>query len=222
LAGTPLQLTKLIPTAENGLFSRFLFLKIEPRTEFNNPFKSISGELESHFDELGKSVLNWHDRQKERPDASFTLTPDQQSLFTQFFQKEKTDEAAGGPELLGIVHRRALLVFRVSMILTAIRNFYDLNFPETMQCSDTDFNNALEIVGALRMHSNSLLLELPQAPPPPAAIALRKEIQDKAALVAEARRLFKKGKSYSEIAGTILGNSKLKSTIFRWLNTDPK
>jgi hypothetical protein len=220
LAGTPLQLIKLIPTTENGLFSRFLFLKIEPRAEFNNPFGSASVMLESHFNELGKSVLLWYSSQVT--DASFSLTDNQQRIFTELFQKEKTDEAAGGPEQMHLVHRRALLAYRVSMVLTAIRNFYKCNFSASMQCSDVDFNNAIEIVRSLKIHSSSLMLDLPQTAPTQAAIALRKEIQGKSDLVMEARQLFKEGKSYSEIAAIVLGNPKLKATIFRWINAYTK
>lgn len=55
LSGAPRQVLSLIPDAENGLFSRFIFYTIDVALVWNDVFAgSADKTMEEYFDELGK------------------------------------------------------------------------------------------------------------------------------------------------------------------------
>lgn len=63
LSGTPRQLKKMLPDAENGLFSRFLFYSFKDVSEFKNPFAtSKKGNKQKIMIEKGQQIaaLNRH------------------------------------------------------------------------------------------------------------------------------------------------------------------
>lgn len=58
LPGTPRQILSLIPDAENGLFSRFIFYYMNVRLEWLNVFADNEETLDQHFEQLGKQFFD--------------------------------------------------------------------------------------------------------------------------------------------------------------------
>lgn len=220
LSGTPGQVSRLMPSAENGLFSRFMFFRFRPVAEFMNPF--LDGvDFDEYFDGMAETITGWHTRlmQLDEP-IVFELTEQQRIEFNDHFQRLKDELADGiGLDWAGLIHRRALISFRIMMLFAACDAFWNGDFSPRLVCQDKDFTNALRIMEALEKHANGILLEIPagQAPTKHAA-ALREEITENAQLVSEARRLHREGKSYAQISRILFANDGGKSKIWRWVN----
>ncbi len=76
LSGTPRQISALIPDAENGLFSRFIFYYLNFRLEWIDVFARTSNTtLEEIFDDIGYGFLELYQRLEMQPELEFSLTP---------------------------------------------------------------------------------------------------------------------------------------------------
>ena len=162
LTGTPEQIKSLIPSPENGLFSRFGFYYLESILPFKNVFKR-SGEVskDKYFEQLGQEYLEFfHSLQKAEP-LEFTLTEPQQDIFLDFFSEKSTDMFIDfGEGILATIRRLGVICFRVSMVLSTLRLMESGNFYENIVCTDEDFNTAMTISKALLQHSTKVFCEL--------------------------------------------------------------
>ena len=59
LSDTPRQILSLIPDAENGLFSRFIFYYMNVRLEWINVFADNEETLDQHFETFGQAVFRF-------------------------------------------------------------------------------------------------------------------------------------------------------------------
>lgn len=88
LSGTPKQVASLIPNAENGLFSRFMFyfMNVKPIWKDVFSFSSDNG-LEDYYNSLGEIFFRLYQSLEANPDIQFCLTTDQQHQFNAFFEQ---------------------------------------------------------------------------------------------------------------------------------------
>lgn len=220
LTSTPDQYQKLIPTIQNGLFSRFLHYRLSPSHEFKNVFDPNKRGYPEHFKQLGDDFLKIHNHLEalEKP-LQFDFSALQKDHFLTVFKKWKSETSEYvSTDLDGTVNRLGLICFRLAMMLTALRKFGHGEYPQSMVCEDVDFENALRIVEVLKRHAIAVFHELPNPPASKEAAKFETELSEKAALVARAKLLKKQGKTYAEIAAQVLGDAKQKSTVYRWLN----
>jgi len=219
LSGTPGQVSRLMPSAENGLFSRFLFFHFQPVAEFINPFGDVV-DFDEHFEALAGAVLQWYNTlNKLSEPITFELTEQQRLEFNDHFQKQK-DELIEviGVYWAGIVHRRAIISFRIMMLFAACDAFWNGDFSPRLVCQDKDFTNALRLMEVLDKHADGKFFEIPSGQTPTKqAAALREEITENAHLVSDARKLYREGKSYSQISRILFGTDTKKSTVYRWI-----
>jgi hypothetical protein len=115
LSGTPKQVSVLIPNAENGLFSRFIFY-----------FMNIKPVWKDVFANSGDQTL-----------------------------------ALYGDDYIATVRCLGLIIFRIAMILTALRLMSHKVPTVPLICSDTDFQTALEMVKILVQHAATVFDALP-------------------------------------------------------------
>jgi hypothetical protein len=149
LSGTPGQLRKLIPTIENGLFSRFMFFRIEPEREFKNIFAANGRRnLVQWFYQAGRKLLflfEWLNGQSEP--FEFQFTESQQTKFLEYFGEMKaTLLDTFGQEISGNVHRFAIQFVRIAMILSALRAANESLTFAPLVCTDQDFTNTRRIM----------------------------------------------------------------------------
>jgi len=156
LSGTPKQIQTLIPSPENGLFSRFMFYVMNMKMVWKDVFASNTEDgLDNHFATLGNEFYGLYQMLMSNPEINFTLTTDQQSKFNQFFaEKQNLYVAIQEEDIVGTVRRLGLTAFRMMMVFTALRIMEDGEITNQLICSDTDFENALHLIETLLKHSS--------------------------------------------------------------------
>jgi hypothetical protein len=160
LTGTPKQVLTLIPDIENGLFSRFMFYSFNLVPTWNNVFNKQSNMgFDDYFNAFGSQVYQLYNSLVAGREIEFTMTEYQQQKFNHFFESRQTEFFdMYGHDSVATVRRLGLIFYRITMILTTIRIMETGDFPYTLICSDTDFQNTLEIVNVLLQHSRHMFL----------------------------------------------------------------
>lgn len=164
LSGTPKQITTLIPNAENGLFSRFMFYVMNMKLIWKDVFASkTENGLDVHFEKLGSEFYSLYQTLQANPDVHFSLTPSQQLQFNQFFEKMQTLYVnIQEEEIISSVRRLGLIAFRIMMIFSALRIMEDGSIEQNLYCNDTDFQNTLDMITILVKHSSYVYSQIAQ------------------------------------------------------------
>ncbi len=171
LSGTPEQVFNLIPSSENGLFSRFIFYVMPTEIVWHDMFDASEGPTADElFKEIGRDFYQFHKLLGAQP-IRFTLQQEQQRRFNAFFSKAQAEYAAlFGNDIIASVRRLGLIFFRITMILTVLRQMDDGAFPLALDdgkeallvCTDADFDTALAMVKVLLQHTVRVFQALPR------------------------------------------------------------
>jgi len=164
LSGTPKQVAALIPNAENGLFSRFIFYFMNIRYEWKDVFTGESGQtLDHYFDHLGAQFYDLYKcLESQAEPMRFCLTVSQQQQFNSYFEQTQIQYIElCGEDYIGTVRRLGLITFRLAMILTTVRILNTGELRSPLVCADTDFNIAMEMVKVLVQHAAHVFQQLP-------------------------------------------------------------
>jgi predicted transcriptional regulator len=162
LGGTFQQIATLIPSAENGLMSRFIFYYMNIRPEWKNMFNQIKDKgMEEHFSKLGFEFFKLYEAMNESDAIQFCLSERQKEEFHVFFS-HLLDKylMLQGLDFMATVRRMGLIAFRISMILTALRILETGDFTVQQECQDVDFYAALAMVKVLIRHSSHVFTQL--------------------------------------------------------------
>lgn len=162
LSGTPSQVLSLIPDAENGLFSRFIFYYLNVRLKWNDVFAVRDETLDKRFEQFGEQFFDFYKTLKCSEPIRFALSVSQQADFNQFFDQVQTEySSVFGLDFVASVRRLGLITFRIAMILTAIRIIDSGDFSTTQVCDDCDFQTAKAMVDVLLKHTAKVYQFLP-------------------------------------------------------------
>ena len=158
LSGTPGQIGTLIPDAENGLFSRFLFYCLPLRPVWNDVFAGSGDDtLDGQFIRLGGRFFQFYRRLQQAPPLRFSLTAGQQTEFNRFFASlQAQGMECFGADLLASVRRLGLTAYRMCMTLSALRLMDDAGetaLPVTLCCRDEDFRTVMQMMPVLLRHT---------------------------------------------------------------------
>ena len=183
LSGTPNQIQGIIPDAENGLFSRFLFYIFKSESQWDSETDLDGVSFDDFFNELSKAFALIIISNLMMP-IQFSFTDKQKELFNSRFKKWHNEFLVSyNEESVGIIKRLANITFRIAMVLTAVR-FYEQNATETslsneickfeqlenptetpiVYCNDTDFETAFIIAETLKHHSLFVYVTLKYKP----------------------------------------------------------
>jgi len=166
LSGTPRQIQSLIPDAENGLFSRFMFYFMNIRLEWLDVFATPNGgeSLDQIFDRFGLQFFDFYRSLQHTESMRFTLTASQQAEFNAYFQQTQLQYFdLCGQDYLGTVRRLGVITFRIALVLSVLRIMQTGDFVSPLVCSDTDFQTAMSIVKVLICHAAHVFAMLPRA-----------------------------------------------------------
>ena len=190
LSGTPKQISALIPNAENGLFSRFIFYYMNIKPVWKNVFESTTDNgLDDYFEDLGNQFYELYKLLKNNGEFQFQLTVDQQEQFNKFFSEiQEKYLNLQGLDYMATIRRLGLIAFRFCMLFSALRilemphiqfnkngvafdgstgEIYNFGHQtgdtsNKIICEERDFNTALEMIKVLVKHSSKVFGELPQ------------------------------------------------------------
>lgn len=163
LSGTPSQVTGLIASAEDGLFSRFLFyaFKVEQQWKDVSPFVSEIN-LTDHFRQLSLKVYSMV-QFLQLGDTYITLSKEQwQKLNSQCAAWLQDITTFTGEDAASIVKRLGLVLYRMAMLLTALRKYENGDASETVECADLDFDTAHQLAGIYLQHNILMFNNLPR------------------------------------------------------------
>lgn len=203
LSSTFNQLKILIPSIEDGLYSRFLFYELKQSNKFIDVFDDRKSNYQQFFSQEGEVFKKLFDELEElETPIFFNLSERQKKKFVELFNIKKANLIKDvDVTMAGTANRLGIIAFRIMMIFTALRTYENGTLNNSIICNDTDFDNALRIVDRFEKHAKTVFDYLAGT-------------SDKKILSEE---LFKAGKSYGEIS-KITGIS--KTTIYRWLKTN--
>ncbi len=173
LSGTPAQVQPLIPSAENGLFSRQLFYYMPGIREWQSQFDSNDTDLETIFRRLGRE---WCAEVKGMTSQyTLRLSEEQKTAFNrQFAALFLRAGFANGHEMNSSVARMAINVLRIMMVVGMLRRQWTPaadTHPENLKdgiiadydftLSDDDFTAVMSLVEPLYRHTTHILSFLP-------------------------------------------------------------
>jgi len=163
LSGTPKQIQALVPSAENGLFSRFMFYYMNIKPTWKNVFQTdTTNGLDEYYDQLGKEFFGLYKTLKNNPNIEVRLTTEQQQKFNVFFEKLQTKYLNLQPDdYIATVRRLGLIAFRIIMLFSVFRIMEDGDVNQVRYCEDIDFENTLEMISVLVKHSSKVFNDLP-------------------------------------------------------------
>ena len=162
LSGTPKQILALIPDAENGLFSRFIFYNMNLRLEWRDVFSESAVSLDDYFIDLGQRYFQFYQTLQQSQSIKFSLTINQQIEFNQFFTEIQQEYSSlFGLDIVASVRRLGLITFRVAMILTSLRLMDGKPIESVIVCDDTDFRTSLIMARVLLQHTAHVFGQLP-------------------------------------------------------------
>ncbi len=166
LAGTPEQVGRLIPDAENGLMSRFIFYNIRFRRSIRNVFATsdISQSKSTIFKILGDRFCHHQEEFARRGTFTFSLPEDLQQDFISHLARvneECCEEVDNGMQ--GVVRRMGLIAFRMMMLLTAIREMENTTCNTKLPYTNPDIsagntNSLVQLICRKEDYNTSLLV----------------------------------------------------------------
>jgi hypothetical protein len=163
LSGTPSQVPKLIASAEDGLFSRFLFYAYRTEMQWKDP-SPVNQPIvyNDHFEALSKEVLKLVGFMERQP-TEVRLRDHQWAELNARFTNMLADVTMFvSLDASSTVLRLGLILFRLCMIFTALRKFEDGEAGELVYCSDEDFGSAVAIVDTFLEHATLMFHNLPK------------------------------------------------------------
>jgi hypothetical protein len=162
ISGTPNQVRGLIPSANDGLFSRFLFYSFKGELKWRNPFQVHQEDtMENYFSNCSSEFLNLYNYLLDN-DVKFKFNTSQEleccDFFTQLFNNCHEEN---GEDSLSITKRLGIIHFRISMILSTVKSWFSGTISKELICDDESFKSALIIVETLSVHSIDIYKSLP-------------------------------------------------------------
>lgn len=166
LSGTPKQINALIPNAENGLFSRFMFYVMNIHDVWKNVFASNTDiGLDEYFAGLATEFYTLYQALNNNGEIIFALTAEQKESFNKYFSQTQTKYISlKGLDCIGTIRRSGLIAFRIMMVFSVLRILETGDFSTGLNCEDNDFENTLKIINLLVIHAAKVYNDLPEEP----------------------------------------------------------
>ena len=165
LTGTPDQVLSLMPDAQNGLFSRFIFYKMERQKQWRDVFANTNDiGLDVYYDRLGGIFITYYQKLLScHKGIRFRLSPEQGSQFHSFFSMQYDKFVLLQKEdLEASLLRLGLICYRLSMIFSIVRALEDDTLRPIIICEQRDFEIALSMIKTLLEHTEEVFLYLPK------------------------------------------------------------
>ncbi len=176
LSGTPAQLQPLIPSAENGLFSRQVFYYMPAIHQWQSQFDCAKTDLETIFTRMGWEWKRQLDGLKEKGIFTLQLTDEQKKEFdTHFAALFHRSDFVSESEMNSSVARLGINICRILSVVAVLRGQFtpdaDIKSDNLkdgiithwdMTVTDDDFHAVLRLAEPLYAHAMHVLSFLPR------------------------------------------------------------
>ena len=169
LTGTFSQYRALVPSVENGYFSRLMTMVIRGTNPFNKSYVSSKGAQSLIPKQVGRQLLRVYEQLLNAPEREWSLTDDQKVRLGEHLETEYgTLIGLLGENFHSAVIRMAIQIERIAMILTAMRGDSSLTsrahnkkgmsesnsdaMDKVIFCKDEDYETAEMIGNKMLMH----------------------------------------------------------------------
>lgn len=158
LTGTFSQYHALVPSIENGYFSRLLTLIVDEHQAFNSRYVQPSETSGETIQTAAEQLYHLYEKLLFTKAREFKLTPDQRTRLGKHLETAyPTLIRMLGEDFHSVVLRMAVHIERIAMILSALRLTSSVVTDDIrLECSDIDYATA-ELIG------NKLILHMAQA-----------------------------------------------------------
>ena len=158
LTGTFSQYHALVPSIENGYFSRLLTLIVDEHQAFNSRYVQPSETSRETIQTAAEQLYHLYEKLLFSKPREFRLTPDQRTRLGHHLETAyPTLIRMLGEDFHSVVLRMAVHIERIAMILSALRLTSSVVTDDIrLECSDIDYATA-ELIG------NKLILHMAQA-----------------------------------------------------------
>ena len=161
ISGTPSQIGRLIPSVEDGLFSRFLFYCFATPPAWRDVSPQNNGAIQHQLQDAAQTTHRLHRFCTGHP-ADFSLTDEQwRQLNAHFKQQLLQHHVFQEAAFLSSVKRMGSICFRLAMTLSAVRRLETQHTQPNMICTDEDFQTALQLADVYLQHALFLFEKLP-------------------------------------------------------------
>ena len=160
LTGTFGQYKALVPSVENGYFSRLLTVVIRGTNPFDKRYVSSKGGQSAVPRIVGQRLLRTYETLMNAGEREWSLTDAQKERLGEHLETEYgTLIEMLGDNFHSAVIRMAVQIERIAMILTAMRGEVSEYYPDetdaTLYCNDEDYETAEMIGNKLLLHMAS-------------------------------------------------------------------
>lgn len=158
LSGTPDQLEPFIKSTKNGLFSRIIYYYFNEIDEWKEVFSERGENPDSVFEEVSEEIFALYFQLSQKDSSvEFRFTEEQIKRFRSAMSESFEEVCKTGDlDFVATVKRHGLMMFRIAMILTAIRKRDDVTVVDQIYCDDKDFDIALELIVDLLQHAEAV------------------------------------------------------------------
>lgn len=166
ISGTADQVAHVVPTTDNGTFSRIAFLELVQELKWADVFAEGEQTPEEIYEQIGKEFYErvYLPLSKRKTPLNFKFQPHQCKEFNAFFEGlQEEQHSMLGDDIVATVRRLGLITFRLAMTLSGIRlaeTDADITTMETLECDDRDFRIAMEMSNVLISHATSVYTNL--------------------------------------------------------------
>lgn len=176
ISGTPAQVEPIIPTSENGQFSRNNFYYMPGVEEWMDQFGEEEVDVESEFLSMGREWKTCLDELKKKGIFTLKLTKEQKAEFNDFFSRLfHRSHLVNGNEMTSSVVRMAINLCRMMSVVALLRSLEvpSLAKPDpgiaadnlkdgiitryNMAITDDDFRAVLALGETLYLHATHIL-----------------------------------------------------------------
>jgi hypothetical protein len=164
LTGTYDQLPGIVPSAENGTYSRLVLYVFDRQIGWRDVSPQAENRVnyDKHFEELSETVLKMTEF-LEKKDTIIDLLPENWAELNQTFGAWLNEVSVfESSDAQSIVIRLGKTVYRIALIFTALRKYENENEEPSLFCTNEDFNTALALGEIYFKHSLLLYNNLPR------------------------------------------------------------
>lgn len=163
LTGTPGQVAGLIASSEDGLFSRFIFYTFKANQLWKNVSPAAGRmNLTTYFKELSEEVHQMILFLEEH-NTVIELSQEQWNKINDFGKSKLLEVSTFTSESASsVVKRLGLITYRICMLFTAMRKVENAECTESMMCTNTDFDIAIQLAEIYLNHSVLMFNNLPR------------------------------------------------------------